>query len=132
MVVVFLMMRRQPRSTRTDTLLPYTTLFRSGSRAVPHKMSALTSSEKSPVLRWRKLKADMHSPYERRHELYLGTAYIGVVEPSADGTYLARGQNGGPHETFSTLHLAKLCLEDRSATRRVGKAWVSKCRCRGG
>src|SRR3546814_18942300 len=27
--VVFLMIRRPPRSTRTDTLLPYTTLFRS-------------------------------------------------------------------------------------------------------
>src|SRR3546814_19374155 len=27
----FLMMRRPPRSTRTDTLFPYTTLFRSGS-----------------------------------------------------------------------------------------------------
>src|SRR3546814_10590692 len=27
----FLMIRRPPRSTRTDTLLPYTTLFRSGS-----------------------------------------------------------------------------------------------------
>src|SRR3546814_4887868 len=27
---VFLMIRRPPRSTRTDTLLPYTTLFRSG------------------------------------------------------------------------------------------------------
>src|SRR3546814_17267861 len=26
----FLMVRRQPRSTRTDTLFPYTTLFRSG------------------------------------------------------------------------------------------------------
>src|SRR3546814_19367864 len=26
----FLMKRRQPRSTRTDTLFPYTTLFRSG------------------------------------------------------------------------------------------------------
>src|SRR3546814_17145828 len=26
----FLMIRRPPRSTRTDTLLPYTTLFRSG------------------------------------------------------------------------------------------------------
>src|SRR3546814_19892381 len=25
----FLMIRRQPRSTRTDTLVPYTTLFRS-------------------------------------------------------------------------------------------------------
>src|SRR3546814_19449947 len=28
--VVFLMIRRPPRSTRTDTLFPYTTLFRSG------------------------------------------------------------------------------------------------------
>src|SRR3546814_7439609 len=29
-VFVFLMIRRPPRSTRTDTLFPYTTLFRSG------------------------------------------------------------------------------------------------------
>src|SRR3546814_5960834 len=29
-VVFFLMIRRPPRSTRTDTLFPYTTLFRSG------------------------------------------------------------------------------------------------------
>src|SRR3546814_7865656 len=29
-MVVFLMIRRPPRSTRTDTLFPYTTLFRSG------------------------------------------------------------------------------------------------------
>src|SRR3546814_6740576 len=28
--IVFLMIRRPPRSTRTDTLFPYTTLFRSG------------------------------------------------------------------------------------------------------
>src|SRR3546814_11117704 len=35
--VFFLMIRRPPRSTRTDTLFPYTTLFRSdqrGARAV--------------------------------------------------------------------------------------------------
>src|SRR3546814_6532598 len=30
----FLMIRRPPRSTRTDTLFPYTTLFRSGSVTV--------------------------------------------------------------------------------------------------
>src|SRR3546814_19557569 len=30
-VLFFLMIRRPPRSTRTDTLFPYTTLFRSGS-----------------------------------------------------------------------------------------------------
>src|SRR3546814_13608243 len=29
-MVFFLMIRRPPRSTRTDTLFPYTTLFRSG------------------------------------------------------------------------------------------------------
>src|SRR3546814_15680575 len=29
MLFVFLMIRRPPRSTRTDTLFPYTTLFRS-------------------------------------------------------------------------------------------------------
>src|SRR3546814_16383494 len=29
----FLMIRRPPRSTRTDTLFPYTTLFRSAARA---------------------------------------------------------------------------------------------------
>src|SRR3546814_9827760 len=32
-VFFFLMIRRQPRSTRTDTLFPYTTLFRSDAAA---------------------------------------------------------------------------------------------------
>src|SRR3546814_5249146 len=31
----FLMIRRPPRSTRTDTLFPYTTLFRSGEQDPP-------------------------------------------------------------------------------------------------
>src|SRR3546814_16777210 len=38
--VFFLMIRRPPRSTRTDTLFPYTTLFRS--RAYP--ITSFTSS----------------------------------------------------------------------------------------
>src|SRR3546814_16468965 len=33
LIFLFLMIRRPPRSTRTDTLLPYTTLFRSCGRA---------------------------------------------------------------------------------------------------
>src|SRR3546814_12171793 len=40
--VFFLMIRRPPRSTRTDTLFPYTTLFRSGAGYAanpPHKES---------------------------------------------------------------------------------------------
>src|SRR3546814_20184014 len=35
-IVFFLMIRRPPRSTRTDTLFPYTTLFRSVDR--PHRL----------------------------------------------------------------------------------------------
>src|SRR3546814_5827528 len=35
------MIRRTPRSTRTDTLFPYTTLFRSGRQDWPHKYAAL-------------------------------------------------------------------------------------------
>src|SRR3546814_16213028 len=33
---LFLMIRRPPRSTRTDTLFPYTTLFRSGQKLDLH------------------------------------------------------------------------------------------------
>src|SRR3546814_14436953 len=33
----FLMIRRPPRSTRTDTLFPYTTLFRSDGLAAGHR-----------------------------------------------------------------------------------------------
>src|SRR3546814_3723047 len=35
------MIRRPPRSTRTDTLLPYTTLFRSGHAQPPRAVEAL-------------------------------------------------------------------------------------------
>src|SRR3546814_2288508 len=40
----FLMIRRPPRSTRTDTLFPYTTLFRSaGGVAVVHRAGRLAA-----------------------------------------------------------------------------------------
>src|SRR3546814_5302507 len=37
------MIRRPPRSTRTDTLFPYTTLFRSPSRAIVHAWRIMAS-----------------------------------------------------------------------------------------
>src|SRR3546814_3920977 len=42
-VFFFLMIRRPPRSTRTDTLFPYTTLFRSAPRGQvqPHQIRAV-------------------------------------------------------------------------------------------
>src|SRR3546814_14640085 len=40
------MIRRPPRSTPTDTLLPYTTLFRS---PITHKLAAVTVADKSTL-----------------------------------------------------------------------------------
>src|SRR3546814_8648592 len=42
----FLMIRRPPRSTRTDTLFPYTTLFRSSGGGAPH------ASMDTPIEAW--------------------------------------------------------------------------------
>src|SRR3546814_13376664 len=39
----FLMIRRPPRSTRTDTLFPYTTLFRSFQRGVTMNYESITT-----------------------------------------------------------------------------------------
>src|SRR3546814_11690801 len=47
----FLMIRRPPRSTRTDTLFPYTTLFRSaGAQAAAGEPLAQTGSGELPPL----------------------------------------------------------------------------------
>src|SRR3546814_5622550 len=43
----FLMIRRPPRSTRTDTLFPYTTLFRSDRRVMPIECKVSNSSTNS-------------------------------------------------------------------------------------
>src|SRR3546814_21063837 len=42
--VFFLMIRRPPRSTRTDTLFPYTTLFRSWLRGLARRRLFLTDA----------------------------------------------------------------------------------------
>src|SRR3546814_14975493 len=42
----FLMIRRPPRSTRTDTLFPYTTLFRSRCRGADHRRHDLGPEER--------------------------------------------------------------------------------------
>src|SRR3546814_15095497 len=46
-IVFFLMIRRPPRSTRTDTLFPYTTLFRSGMK---EKMRAVVMTGFVPAI----------------------------------------------------------------------------------
>src|SRR3546814_6676075 len=47
-LVFFLMIRRPPRSTRTDTLFPYTTLFRSQHRRPSPRRRSTASSAITP------------------------------------------------------------------------------------
>src|SRR3546814_18081540 len=105
-----LMIRRPPRSTRTDTLFPYTTLFRSeqperemaGGIAEPgHNEAVLTSGE-------RKLGRIAIS--------------IGIVEIST--------ADFNPVRTFQgPLKVARIA-QTRSEERRVGKECVSTRRYR--
>src|SRR3546814_4879087 len=47
-LIFFLMIRRPPRSTRTDTLFPYTTLFRSNPPFMPRFLSMKDWNAPSP------------------------------------------------------------------------------------
>src|SRR3546814_4977572 len=62
----FVMIRRPPRSTRTDTLFPYTTLFRSAAararaRAARGRAGAVPGGRRAPpgrrFRRWRRVRA---------------------------------------------------------------------------
>src|SRR3546814_16165569 len=58
---VVLRIRRPPRSTRTDTLLPYTTLFRSTSAAAFAALVALRTPGKTPRIWLRTTEAGRRS-----------------------------------------------------------------------
>src|SRR3546814_17183155 len=99
------MIRRPPRSTRTDTLFPYTTLFRS-SHARYDTCGGAMAYRKLP------LASLVVNPANDRHgELENETAAIAQLFAAQE-----------PH----MRNLAK----DRSEERRVGKECVSTCRSR--
>src|SRR3546814_21055557 len=68
---VFLMIRRPPRSTRTDTLFPYTTLFRSVSLRDQPLAGALfrRSPESVPGIPARRHHAEAAWALRRAHDL---------------------------------------------------------------
>src|SRR3546814_13408977 len=109
MSFVFLMIRRPPRSTRTDTLFPYTTLFRSLPRQRPaaHHLSGRRSRGfQGPPHHGRRLgrRGDRKRPWRRR---------------GGDGK---QGHHPQPFKGFRARQ-GKECV--RSEERRVGKESVS-------
>src|SRR3546814_13193914 len=99
----FLMIRRPPRSTRTDTLFPYTTLFRCGRIIEPgHPVSP----------------ADIDDiTLDRRHRAHRLIRRIGARQRADPRGDIVRPRARRPNAA-------------RSEARRVGKEGVSTCRSR--
>src|SRR3546814_8717984 len=71
-LLFFLMIRRPPRSTRTDTLFPYTTLFRSRIPRASTPRSRATARDRrtprgTPWSLRRRLRAEWHRPRSEEH-----------------------------------------------------------------
>src|SRR3546814_13121940 len=107
------MIRRQPRSTRTDTLFPYTTLFRSifddkiiGGHIDPH--AAIAQVQKSTI-------AQCHGRFR--------------ANPFAPLAGCA-GRSASALECAAIYYRGGLSPCQSSEERRVGKEWFSTCRSR--
>src|SRR3546814_21012918 len=72
-IVFFLMIRRPPRSTRTDTLFPYTTLFRSMDMQTPAPKLGIKE-------RYRLLTRDLgwEPTYQSKEAIFPYTRYEGI------------------------------------------------------
>src|SRR3546814_16606689 len=129
------MLRRPPRSTRTDTLCPYTTLFRSlGRWRVPrHNLAVAVDQEFGEI------------PFDRATEqsalflLQMLEDRIGIVAVDVDLGHQGKADVIGQRtEVPDFLGIARLLraelvareskdFEARSEERRVGKESVSQC-----
>src|SRR3546814_11587181 len=121
----FLMIRRPPRSTRTDTLFPYTTLFRSRglSGVLPHQ------SARDPA-RDQRRAGRVHAQAGRQGQGRTGGDREQDCDRCGSRTFPY------PHACFRTAHLAVQALRaildvrERTEERRVGKEGISRCRSR--
>src|SRR3546814_17029417 len=107
------MIRRPPRSTRTDTLFPYTTLFRSRPR--PHLTAVALSAITGP--------AASHARVRARRPAGAGER-TGVARRRADRGESTLSDHQQPDRSRGALS------PRRSEERRGGKECVSTCRSR--
>src|SRR3546814_16594613 len=108
------MKRRPPRSTRTDSLFPYTTLFRSIVRIDEQRIGELLG-------RAREAREDEHARILGilRRDIFLGDEVHPVAKRGDEADL------GGAIESEQFV-----AADTRSDERRVGKEGVSTCRSR--
>src|SRR3546814_9265978 len=113
MILLFLMIRRPPRSTRNDTLFPYTTLFRSLSESAV-LASALWKYIRQPgaPLLVCIVMAKRRCEMRLAHDTY-------VVVADGDKMLLFRNQGGAE---YPKLELQSELVQDNPADREQGTA----------
>src|SRR3546814_16213354 len=138
-VFFFLMIRRPPRSTRTDTLFPYTTLFRScRSRADWDKQLPSLRDRGADRFQRGGCRAVLPVPPDRRparrvaHADHHRRRLAGARFPAVRRTAARMADDAQEEECERRLRDTKPRRHRnvRSEERRVGKEWVSTCRSR--
>src|SRR3546814_17183437 len=121
------MIRRPPRSTRTDTLFPYTTLFRS----LPTVKGELELGGGRLITNTSWFDREKLSVTDYSYHTIEGTSYIlsnfFVGNPSLTIHNLFPPAYTAPSNFVS---IQKSFTQERSEERRVGKECVSPCRSR--
>src|SRR3546814_10972306 len=118
------MIRRPPRSTRTDTLFPYTTLFRSAAGALPRDVVA--------VVRYQGPRAN------GMPELHSLAPLLGMLQNQGRRVALVTDGrlSGASGKVPAAIHVTPEAARDgalaklRSEESRVGKECVRPCRSR--
>src|SRR3546814_12640981 len=84
------MIRRPPRSTRTDTLVPYTTLFRSEGERCTGSIAVAPAADEEIHTDQREVEEDVEDQQVERQE----DAQRGALEEEEPGVVLARAPLG--------------------------------------
>src|SRR3546814_18374391 len=111
------MIRRPPRSTRTDTLFPYTTLFRAQERErTPRLGRGRTLDEIVEIM------AKLNLPYPKRIDAAVPANPLCGACPGEEQAIASEPPGPSRHGRPDT----------RAEERRVGKAWGRECVCQWG
>src|SRR3546814_7096788 len=116
LVFFFLMIRRPPRSTRTDTLFPYTTLFRSD--------GAARQARRRYRGRCRGRRDDLHRRRTRRVRHFRAAgARTGAPRPRSARD--ARGRRSEEHtselQSLMRISYAVFCLKKKKTKKRTSQ-----------
>src|SRR3546814_15534975 len=124
------MIRRPPRSTRTDTLFPYTTLFRSIPRQITHRRAIISAGDVERAV-GNDVTGTCDAAFARESERaaivddrVAGKAVNSCQpQPTAAGGHAACAADGAIKAAVALCDGQILAAQVISEERRVGKEW---------